>query len=320
MPARYRSSLPQLQGDLFLSDGGMETTLIFHRGNDLPEFAAFPLLDDPEGSEEIRRYYRPYLRAASGFGAGFILESPTWRASRAWGDRLGRDAVELERLNRKAIGLMEEIRAEAGQNPETQVSPIVISGCIGPHDDGYSPAEVLSAEAAADYHSQQIDTFADTAADMVTALTMTYLDEAVGIARAATAVGMPVAISFTVETDGRLPSGQDLGEAIEAADADSEIAYFMLNCAHPSHFDSVLADAGPWRERIRGLRANASKMSHAELDEATELDAGDPGDLGARYAGLRGQLPRLNVLGGCCGTDDRHVEEIGRAWTAGAAG
>jgi S-methylmethionine-dependent homocysteine/selenocysteine methylase len=320
MAARYRDSLPQIDGDLFLADGGVETTLIFHRGIDLLEFAAFTLLDDPEGIEELRRYFRPYLRLASEYGAGFVLESPTWRASQVWGERLGRDAAELERLNRRAIGLMEELRSEAEEDPGIDVSPIVISGCIGPHDDGYSPSEVLSAEAAADYHSMQISTFADTAADMVTALTMTYLDEALGIARAAGAFGMPVAISFTVETDGRLPSGQGLGEAIEAADADpaSEIAYFGINCAHPSHFDSVLAGAGPWSERIRGLRANASTLSHAELDEATELDAGDPGDLGARYAALRGQLPRLNLLGGCCGTDERHLEAIAGAWTAGA--
>ena len=148
MAVRYRDSLPQVDGDLFLTDGGAETTLIFHRGIDLPEFAAFTLLDDPEGIEELRRYFRPYLRLASEHGAGFVLESPTWRASQAWGDRLGRDAADLERLNRRAIGLMEELRSEAEEDPGIDVSPIVISGCIGPHDDGYSPSEVLSAEAA----------------------------------------------------------------------------------------------------------------------------------------------------------------------------
>ncbi len=319
MSARHRKTLPQADGDLFLSDGGVETTLIFHRGVDLPEFASFVLLDSPEGTEELRSYYRPYLRLASEFGSGFILESPTWRASRAWGDRLGLSAGDLERLNREAIGLMEELRSDAEADPGIDVSPVLISGCIGPHDDGYSPAEVLSTDEAAAYHSQQISTFADTAADMVAGLTMTYLEEARGVARAATAAEMPVVISFTVETDGRLPSGQGLGEAIEAADADpeSEIDYFMINCAHPTHFASVLAEGGPWVERIRGLRANSSTMSHAELDEAAALDEGDPEDLGVRYASLREQLPRLNVLGGCCGTDDRHLEAIARAWTAG---
>jgi homocysteine S-methyltransferase len=198
---------------------------------------------------------------------------------------------------------------------------VVISGCVGPQDDGYRPAETMSAEGARDYHSTQIRTFADTAADMVTAITMTYADEATGVAQAARDAGLPSAISFTLETDGRLPSGQPLGEAIEQVDGETDAspAYYMINCAHPTHFDSTLEGAGPWRDRIAGLRANASTMSHAELDEAEELDDGDPADLGARYAGLGRQLPRLTVLGGCCGTDHRHVAAIRDAWGTRAA-
>ncbi len=198
-------------------------------------------------------------------------------------------------------------------------APIVISGCIGPQGDGYSPESKLSAQEAEEYHSTQIGTFADTAADMVTAVTMTYSDEAIGVTRAAKAAGMPVAIHFTVETDGRLPSEELLGDAIAAVvDAtDDGPAYFGINCAHPTHFDDVLAEAGDWRDRIRSLRANASTKSHAELDEATELDAGDPDDLGARYAGLRDVLPNLNVVGGCCGTDHRHVGAIAKAMARG---
>jgi S-methylmethionine-dependent homocysteine/selenocysteine methylase len=195
-------------------------------------------------------------------------------------------------------------------------APIVISGCIGPQDDGYSPATKLSAAEARDYHATQIGTFRDTAADMVTAITMTYADEAVGIARAAKETGLPSVISFTLETDGKLPSGQALGEAIEQVDEQtaSAPAYYMINCAHPTHFERVLEDGAAWVERIRGLRANASTKSHAELDEATELDEGDPADLGARYAALRSRMPNLNVLGGCCSTDHRHVAEIRDAW------
>jgi homocysteine S-methyltransferase len=198
----------------------------------------------------------------------------------------------------------------------------VLSGCIGPHDDGYDPAELLSAEAAREYHSAQIGTFADTVADAVTAITMTYVEEAIGIVQAASDAGLPAVISFTVETDGRLPSGQPLGEAIEQVDGETDAApsYYMINCAHPTQFDSVLEDGEEWRERIRGLRANASTCSHAELDEAEDLDEGDPADLGARYAGPRGGLPRLNVLGGCCGTDHRHVAAIRDAWLEAADG
>jgi S-methylmethionine-dependent homocysteine/selenocysteine methylase len=312
----YRSELPQLTGELFLTDGGIETTLIFHRGLDLPEFAAFDLLKDDEGTEELRRYFEPYLKLASEYDAGFVLESPTWRASPRWSAEIGYDPEELDGINRKAIDLMAELRERYAKD----VSPIVISGCVGPQDDGYNPEQKLSADDATKYHSAQIGTFADTEADMVTAITMTYADEAIGVTRAAQGAGLPVAISFTLETDGRLPSGQPLAEAIEETDAatSQEPAYYMINCVHPTHFEDVLAPEEPWSRRIRGLRANASTKSHTELDEAPELDDGDPEDLGARYAQLREQLPELNVLGGCCGTDDRHIGQICSAWTASA--
>jgi S-methylmethionine-dependent homocysteine/selenocysteine methylase len=310
----YRNGLPQLSDELFLTDGGLETTLIFHRGIDLPAFAAFVLLNDDEGTEEIRRYYESYLALAKEHGAGFVLESPTWRASPRWAAEIGYSADELDGVNRAAISLMDALRDEY-----SDVTPIVISGCIGPQDDGYDPKRKLTADEAAEYHSTQIGTFADTEADMVAALTLTYVDEAIGIARAAQAEGLPVAISFTVETDGTLPSGEPLSQAIQQTDAATGggPAYYMINCAHPTHFESVLG--GSWTTRIHGLRANASTKSHAELDEAPELDDGDPEDLGVRYAGLRGQLPSLNVLGGCCGTDDRHVARICSAWTTAAA-
>jgi len=309
---KYRDRLPQLDGELFLTDGGIETTLIFHEGLELPAFAAFDLLKDDEGTDALRSYFEPYAKLASDRGVGLVLESPTWRANPRWAAEIGYSEQQLDELNRKAIALMEEIRAQH----ESDATPVVISGCVGPQDDGYDPAEKLSASAAQDYHSAQITTFSETAADMVTAITMTYADEAIGLTQAAVESGMPVVISFTVETDGRLPSGQALGEAIEEVDAETGArpAYYMINCAHPSHFDSVLDGGEPWQERIRGLRANASTRSHAELDEATELDEGDPVDFGARHAALSAKLPRLNVLGGCCGTDQRHVREIRDAW------
>jgi len=309
--ARHRSHLPQLDGGLFLTDGGLETTLIFREGLDLPLFAAFGLLGDEAGRDALRRYYAPYLALAAEHGTGFVLDTPTWRASPRWAAELGRSVAELDDLNRRAVGLMEEIRDAADA-----VSPIVISGCVGPQGDGYSPAEVLTAEQAADYHSTQIGTFASTAADMVSAMTMTHVEEAIGITRACMDAGIPVTISFTLETDGRLPSGQGLPEAIGQVDreTDGEPGYFMINCAHPTHFEAIL-DGGAWSERVLGLRANASRLSHAELDEAEDLDDGDPADLGARYAALHPRLPALNVLGGCCGTDERHVREIAAAWS-----
>jgi S-methylmethionine-dependent homocysteine/selenocysteine methylase len=304
-----RAELPQLAGErLFLTDGGLETTLIFLEGIELPEFAAFPLVEDESGVETLRRYYEPYLEIARESGAGFILEAPTWRANADWAARLGYSPEALAAANRKAIALMERIRADHAD----RVGPVVISGCIGPRGDAYSPAELMSEEQAERYHSEQVATFAGTAADMVTAMTLTYADEAIGIARAAQAAGLPAVISFTVETDGRLPSGQALPEAIEQVDraTGSAPAYYMVNCAHPTHFADVFAADGEALERVAGFRTNASTKSHAELDEAEELDDGDPADLGARHRDLRDSGSRLLVVGGCCGTDQRHVAEI----------
>jgi S-methylmethionine-dependent homocysteine/selenocysteine methylase len=304
--------LPQLAGDVFVADGGMETTLIFHKGIDLPSFASFVLLEDDEGTAALRSYFEPYVAVAREHGVGVVLDTPTWRANSVWGERLGYSAEALDDVNRKAVALLEEIRAA---NEDTA---IVISGCIGPRGDGYAPGELMRAAEAERYHTPQIATFGDTAADLVSGLTLNYVEEAVGIARAARAVGIPVVISFTVETDGRLPSGRTLQEAIEQTDAETDGAasYFMVNCAHPTHFAAVLEPGAPWVERIGGLRANASRKSHAELDEAEELDEGDPVELADQYRRLKTRLRNVSVVGGCCGTDERHVGEICRAWVA----
>jgi homocysteine S-methyltransferase len=312
--ARYRDALPQLADVPFLADGGIETTLIFHDGFELPHFAAYDLLTRDGGAQALRRYFEPYAEIARDSGIGIVLETATWRASSDWGAQLGHSPEELDELNRRAVRLLEEIRADY----ETEATPIVISGCVGPRGDGYVVGQAMTAEEAEAYHAAQVRTFAGTAADLVTAITMTYVDEAVGIVDAARAAGIPVVISFTVETDGRLPSGQTLREAIEEVDArtDGGPAYFMVNCAHPSHFEDVLDPGAGWTGRIRGLRANASRMSHAELDEAEELDEGDPVELAGDYVALRARLPELHVLGGCCGTDHRHVGAMCRAWLA----
>ena len=298
--------LPQLGEELFLTDGGMETWLIHEAGFELPQFASFPLLDSAEGNAALRAYFAPYVELARGLGVGLVLDAPTWRASSHWGQLLDYGPERLGDVNRRAVALVDEIRGEA---PDVR---IVLGGCIGPCDDAYAPREQFSADAAYAYHLPQIETFAGTAADFVNALTLTYSAEATGIARAANAVGLPVAISFTVETDGRLPGGETLGAAIAAVDGAAAVDYFMVNCAHPTHFAGVL-DEGDWRGRVWGVRANASARSHAELDEADELDAGDPEELAGHYPRLRAQLPNLRVAGGCCGTDERHIAAIGRA-------
>ena len=308
MLAKYRDHLPQLDGRLFLTDGGIETTLIFHERLDLPFFAAFHLLRDEKAAAVVRGYYHRHASIARNHGVGFVLESPTWRASSDWGAKLGYSDAALAAANRKSVEMLHDLRREL----ETIDSPMVISGCVGPRGDGYRPYAVMNAADAGAYHSQQIGVLADSGVDLVSAVTMTNSAEAIGVARAARQAGVPVVISFTVETDGRLPSGEHLGSAIEAVDASTgaAVAYFKINCAHPTHFLGELIAGGEWVGRIRGIRANASRRSHAELDEATTLDEGDPADLGARYRALRARFPHINVLGGCCGTDHRHIEQI----------
>lgn len=309
--AKYRSRLPQLDGRIFLTDGGLETTLMFHHGWDLPIGEAFVLLDSEKGQAELRGYFERYIPLALECKAGFVLESPTWRANPDWAAKAGYDQVRLAANNARAIEFMMALR----RAHETPASPMPISGCVGPRGDGYDPGVLMSPEEAERYHSWQIEIFRDAGADFVSAITMTNINEALGFTRAARAARMPAVVSFTVETDGTIPTGETLGEAIEAVDAGTQgwPVYYMINCAHPTHFMDVLDETAAWTRRLRGLRANSSKCSHAELDNAPELDIGNPQELGEEYAEIRRRFPQINVLGGCCGTDHRHVASISHA-------
>jgi S-methylmethionine-dependent homocysteine/selenocysteine methylase len=304
-----------LETGKFLTDGGMETDLIFNRGITLPCFASFDLLSTDWGQQALRDYYESYLELAARHRAGFILESPTWRANRDWGEKMGYAVDELADVNRRAIDLLKQMREQHAANFEL---PVLISGCVGPRGDGYVADRKLTAEQARDYHSEQIGVFADTAVDLVSAFTMNYVDEALGIVRAARDRDLPVVISFTVETDGLLPTGQSLGDAIAEVDdgSDGYTLYYMINCAHPTHFEQRLAGDSAWRKRVRGVRGNASKCSHAELDAAEALDAGNPAEFANDYLRLQELLPDLRVYGGCCGTDLRHVASIAQACLA----
>lgn len=316
---RHRRDLSLLSDRVFLMDGGMETTFIFHDGIELPYFASIDLMRRESGRETLSAYYTRFLDLARERGAGFVMDAPTWRASPDWAVKLGLTQDEMSGLNRASIGLMLRLRDRF----EAPATPVILAGVVGPRGDGYQPGATMSAAEAARYHATQIETFADTAADMVSAYTINYVEEAVGIALAAKAAGIPATISFTLETDGKLPTGQSLRAAIEQVDAQTDAAplYYMINCAHPTHFAGIIAEGGDWLDRIQGLRANASRRSHAELDASPDLDAGDPAELGRQYRALRTHMRRLNILGGCCGTDYRHVDQISLACLpAGAAG
>ena len=308
--ARYRNRLPQLDDDaILLTDSGMETDLIFHEGFDLPLFASFVLLDDDKGAHALRNYYLRHIQVAQEAKTGFLFEAVTWRASIDWARQLGHDQESVADINRRAVDLGVVLREETGEKS----GPFVISAPIGPRGDAYNPGHLMSPDEAEEYHSAQIRVLAGTEADLVTAFTVTYTAEAIGMVRAAASHAIPVVISFTLETDGRLPTGSSLEEAIAEVDGATDMApaYYGINCVHPTHFMDVLD--GAWTRRIKLIRANASRLSHAELNESKELDDGDPEELGAEYAALRRRQRQINILGGCCGTDVRHVRSIAMA-------
>lgn len=298
--------LPRPATSPTVTDGGMETDLIFHHGVDLPEFAAFPLLDDEDGRRLLRDYYRGYADVAVQAGAALLLETPTWRANPDWGARLGYGAADLHRLNVSAV----EFVAGIGDAYASSLPAVTIGGMVGPRGDGYRSDGDVDPDEAAEYHRPQLAAFAEAGADLATAYTLANAGEAVGVVRAARGVGLPVAISFTVETDGRLPDQTLLAEAVERVDAEAPPDYFGVNCAHPQHLLPALAEPGGWQSRIRGLRCNASTASHAELDASPTLDDGDLDVFAAGHAELRSRLPWLTILGGCCGTDVRHVARL----------
>ena len=284
-----------------VTDGGLETDLVFNLGLDLPEFAAFPLLDSDSGRAILRDYFRQYADIAASAGAPLLLETPTWRANADHGALLGYDADDLDRVNRDAVAFLADLAAARDDLVAWEVG-----GTLGPRGDGYRSDGAIDPRAAADYHRPQVESFAQAGAGRVGVLTLTEVGEAIGVARAAAEVGIPAAVGFTVETDGRLPDGTSLADAIAAVDADTPPAYFVVNCAHPTHVLAGLTE-GAWRSRVGGLRVNASTLSHAELDEAESLDAGDPAQLALDQQPLLDAFPNLEVLGGCCGTDSRHV-------------
>jgi S-methylmethionine-dependent homocysteine/selenocysteine methylase len=305
---RYRDQLPQADGGLFVTDAGCETDLIFNKGIEIREFAAHTLLEEPAGRQALADYYRGFLSLGHRYRTGMVLDCPTWKAHPFWAADLGTDDAGLAAANRGAVafacGLREEYTGMTG--------PVVVNALVGPRGDAYAPEEGVAADEAESYHATQLSWLADTEVDMVTALTFTQSGEAIGVTRAARAAGLPIVVSFTVETDGTLPTGEALGDAIDAVEqaTDGTPAYYMINCAHPDHFIGVIDSDAPWASRVQGLRCNASRKSHAELDAAEVLDDGNPIEFAKGYQALAERLPGLNVLGGCCGSDLRHVTGV----------
>jgi len=306
--ALARQALPQLNGTICLTDGGLETHLIFNEGQVLPQNAAFVLNETEDGREVMRNYYRAYIPHAKSSGMPFILDTNTWRTNPDWATLLGYDATGMKKANEGAVRIAEDVAREfhaAGVKT-------FVSGAMGPRRDAWTYDGAITVDEAYAYHTPQIEAFAGTATDYVTCMTLTNAPEAIGVARAAQAAGIQAVLSFTVETDGNLPGGRPLRDAIAETD-DATGGYpihYMINCAHTSHFDRLFERSESWLDRIQGIRSNASMKSHVELDESPTLDPGDPEDLAQRYRKLLDLMPQVRVIGGCCGTDHRHIGAI----------
>ncbi len=304
----YRDVLPQTQGVAMLTDSGIETEIIFKVGRDLPSFALFPLLAEDDGRAILDRYYREHLAVAAEHGLGYVLETPTYRSNPDWGTSLGYSQDALDELDRQGVEFLAEIR----DSSVGVTGPMPLSGMLGPRGDGYQVNDVMTADEAQGYHGHQIEVFADAGCDLVSACTLNYAAEGLGIAVAARGHQVPVMLYFTLETDGRLPDGSSLRDTITSIDDETggSVAYYGINCAHPDHIVHAFAEPGDWTRRVGAIRANASRQSHAELNESDELDSGDPDELAAGYARLRELLPAAAVFGGCCGTGARHIRAI----------
>ena len=299
---------PRAAGRLYLTEGGTETEVLYKWGFELPEFAMFPLLDDPKADSVIEGMFDRYFEAAEATGAGMLLNAHDYRASPDWASKLGYSAEQLTDFQHRVIGFLDAMRTKY----RGRVDPVYVAGCIGPRGDAYGTGGEITEEEAEAYHAVQINNLKGTAADMVIAVTFSNIAEAVGVIRAAAAAKMPIGVSFNIGPDGRLRSGPTLAEAITATDAATEgkAAWFGTNCAHPIEFAPALADPGDWRKRLRYVRPNAAKTDKLALCKLGHLEDGDPVELGNEMAEALREFPSVDIVGGCCGTDERHLKEV----------
>lgn len=297
-------------GELFLTEGGTETEIMYKHGFELPEFAMFPLLENPIAVTAMRDMFRSQLDVAAEFAMSMLLTGIDYRASPDWGAKLGYSPHGLAQANIQSIEFLRELAGEYnGQIPRT-----LIGGTIGPRGDAYQLNRTITAAEAEDYHSVQLATLKQAAVDFACAATFNNIPEAVGVARAAKKIGVPLIVSLTVDSSSRLKSGPTVADAIQAIDfeaADAAPISYLLNCSHPVEFEPALT-AGPWTSRLHGFRPNASKMEKLALCKLGHLEEGDPVELGRLMGGLARRYPHMNVWGGCCGTGDTHLRAIAR--------
>lgn len=298
-------------GELFLTEGGSETEIMYRHGFELPEFAMFTLLENPKAVPIMRDMFCAQLDVAAEFGLSFLLTGLDYRASPDWGAKLGYSAQGLADANISAIEFLRDI----AQGYEDQIPRLLVGGILGPRGDAYDLNQNITAESAEDYHSVQLNTLKAAGVDFVSAQTFNNVPEAVGVCKAASKMGVALSVGLTLDSTCRLKSGPSLAEAITEIDAltgEQAPDFYLLNCSHPVEYEPALENAS-WIKRLRGVRPNASKMEKLALCKLGHLEDGDPVELGAQLGDLSQRFPHMDIFGGCCGTGDSHLREIAKA-------
>lgn len=295
------------EGELFLTEGGTETEVMFKWGFELPQFAMYPLLDNPEAVRVLQDMYRRYLAVAAKHRMSMLLGGLDYRASPDWGGLLGYSAEGLADMQHRSIEFLRDVARAHGSD----VPRILIGGLIGPRGDAYELNRTITADEAEEYHAVQLQTLRAAQVEFACAMTFNNVEEAIGVTRAARRIGVPLIMSLSTEGGGNLASGPSIGEAITRIDSETGggPACYALNCSHPEEFAHTLTDE-PWVQRLRGFRPNAAKMEKIALCKLGHLEEGDPQDLGRRMGALAERFPHMDVWGGCCGTGDVHLDEI----------
>lgn len=309
MMADAKSFPSKQEGRFYLSEGGTETELMYKYGFELPEFAMFPLLNNPDAVSKMREMFRSYLEVVAVNGMCALMGGLDYRASPDWGERLGYSPEGLAEANHHALAFLREIADEY----TTDIQEILIQGVIGPRGDAYERNETITENEAEDYHSVQLKTLKEADVDLALAMTFNNIRESIGVARAAAKVGVPLAISFIVNSESKLDTGQSLGEAIATIDAETNHApeFYSVNCCHPIEYEPAI-ESYDWINRVRGVRPNASKRDKIALCQLGHLEDGDPVELGQQCGDLARRYPHMDIWGGCCGTWDNHLNEIAK--------
>jgi homocysteine S-methyltransferase len=300
---------PQKAGRLYLTEGGTETELLYKYGFALPQFALFPLLDNPQAVSKMREMFQSYLDVAVRHKMCALMGGLDYRASPDWGALLGYSPQSLADANLRSIEFLRDIAREYASD----IPDIVIEGLIGPRGDAYERNASITVDEAEDYHSVQLETLKRANVDLALAITFNNVPESIGVARAAVKIGVPLAISLTLDGTSKLSSGPRLGEAITTIDRETDHApeFYLVNCSHPVEYESAIEPDG-WIDRVRGVRPNASRMEKMALCQIGHLEDGDPVELGKLCGDLARRYPHMDIWGGCCGTWDRHLDEIAK--------